>query len=75
MRLKSWKKTSLSERKIFFFRDANSINRIACSNESKRKSFYLIWLASVNVFEEWCQCIRRVMSSYQRVMSVYHYSI
>jgi hypothetical protein len=49
----SWKvekKTFLSKRKIFFSRDADSIRRIACSNRDKRKDFYLIWLASVNVF-------------------------
>jgi hypothetical protein len=30
--------------------------------------------SDVNVFEEWCQCIRRVMSMYQWRMSIYHYS-
>ncbi len=48
------------------FSKMNSVCRIACSNESKREDFYLIRLASVNVFEddvnvfeEWCQCILR----------------
>jgi hypothetical protein len=72
----SWKvekKLFSREEKIFFSRDANSIKRIACSNRDKQKDFYLFWLASVNVFEEWCQCIRRMMLLYQWVMSVYHY--
>jgi hypothetical protein len=44
-----------------------------CKDFCFTKSSFLIWLADVNVSGEWCQCIRRVMSSYQRVMSVYHY--
>ncbi len=36
--------------------------------------FFLIWLADVNVSKEWCQRIRRMMSRYQQMMSVYHYS-
>jgi hypothetical protein len=47
-----------------------------CLLESKQaRRFYLIWLANVNVFEEWCQRIRKVISTYQRVMSIYHYSL
>ncbi len=56
------------------FSKMNSINRITCLNRSKRRGFYLIRLASVNVFEEWCQRIQKMMSRYQWVMSVYHYS-
>ncbi len=29
--------------------------------------------SGVNVSGEWCQCIRRVVSMYQQVVSVYHY--
>ncbi len=32
------KKLFFSKEKIFFFRDANSTRRIACSNRSKRRS-------------------------------------
>ncbi len=45
-----------------------------CKDFCFTKSSFLIWLTNVNVFEEWCQRIRRMMSMYQRVMSVYHYS-
>jgi hypothetical protein len=54
MKLKSWKveKKKLFFRKEKFFRDADSLSTIACSDQSKRKISYLIRLANVNVTED-----------------------
>jgi hypothetical protein len=51
---KSWKKKLFFREEKFFFRNANSISTIACSNRDKRELSYLIRLADVNVIEEWC---------------------
>jgi hypothetical protein len=59
MKLKSWKKLFFREEKKFFFRDANSIRRIACPNRDKRGRFLSDLISE-------CQCIRRMMSMYSK---------
>jgi hypothetical protein len=65
MKLKSWKKKNISfEKKCFFFARCELDKRdVACSDRDKRKTFYFIWLADVNVIEEWCYLNRRIMLS------------
>jgi hypothetical protein len=61
IKLKSWKKSFLSKRKVFFEMRTRqevllALIRLADVNVAK---FYLIRLANVNVIEEWCQLNRR----------------
>jgi hypothetical protein len=60
----------------FFFRDANLINKIACSNRNKWRNKRNVLFDLINecqCIRKWCQRIRKMMSMYFEMISMYNY--